>query len=463
MSRLYLTAFLAFLCATPGESKFTGQHPPPLPRKHCTVQHNHNGADDSAHILKASKDCATDSVITFLPANYSAYTPITLAGLNNVVIHLNRNLLLPNNITKVQQEMSVTTNQPNVCFFPFVITTVPLLEQTIATPWFYFHGSNVQLIGSTDFEWGRFYGFGNHWWDLGNQTLRPYLATFNVTNGLMRNLKVIKPVAWGWNLPGTNLRIENHFMDAAPDNGTRWNTVSFPFNTDGINISGQNITVDGYYGRNGDDCISVINGARNVFVTNGFCGFSSHGLSIGSLGKGGSFQTVQGVVFKNWTMDGAVYGARANLSQNSNTTSYLTLFQFKSWTGGAGFADNVTWEDIMLVNVSTPIFLTQNYFDQSLGPPPNITSNSSTHISNFKYNNFKGSLNANWNATQSIIFDLYQGTAVNISVGKIDVHPFEKPANETTVICDPATLAPGEQSTLGFNCTRGPYVATPIV
>ncbi|KAJ7794678.1 pectin lyase fold/virulence factor [Mycena olivaceomarginata] len=445
MSRPYLTAFLAFLCATPGESKFTGQHHPSLPRKHCTVQHNHNGADNSAHILKAFKDCATDSVITFLPANYSAYTPITLAGLNNVVIHLNGNLLLPNNITKVQQEISVTTNQPNVCFFALVIATIPI---------------NVQLIGSTDFEWGRFYGFGNHWWDLGNQTLRPYLATFNVTNGLMRNLKVIKPVAWGWNLPGTNLRVENHFMDAAPDNGTRWNTVSFPFNTDGINISGQNITVDGYYGRNGDDCISVINGAHNVFATNGFCGFSSHGLSIGSLGKGGSFQTVQGVVFKNWTMDGAVYGARANLSQNSNTTSYLTLFQFKSWTSGAGFADNVTWEDITLVNVSTPIFLTQNYSDQSLGPPPNVTNNSSTHISNFKYNNFKGSLNANWS---NIIFDLYPGTAVNISVGKIDVHPFEKPANETTVICDPATLAPGEQSTLGFNCTRGPYVATPIV
>ncbi|KAJ7269125.1 pectin lyase fold/virulence factor [Mycena rebaudengoi] len=353
MSRLYLTAFLAFLCATPGESKFTGQHPPPLPRKHCTVQHNHNGADDSAHILKASKDCATDSVITFLPANYSAYTPITLAGLS----------------------------------------------------------SNVQLIGSTDFEWGRFYGFGNHWWDLGNQTLRPYLATFNVTNGLMRNLKVIKPVAWGWNLPGTNLRVENHFMDAAPDNGTRWNTVSFPFNTVGINISGQNITVDGYYGRNGDDCISVINGARNVFVTNGFCGFSSHGLSIGSLGKGGSFQTVQGVVFKNWTMDGAVYGAR-----------------FKSWTGGAGFADNVTWEDITLVNVSTPIFLTQKFV---------IVILLITSITPVCWNFVQGG-----DATQSIIFDLYQGTAVNISVGKIDVHPFEKPANETTVICDPATLAP---------------------
>jgi hypothetical protein len=86
--RLCLTAFLALLCATQAASKSiaTGehhnQHPRPPPTKHCTVQHNHNGADDSANILKAFKDCATDSVITFLPTNYSAFTPITLAGLS---------------------------------------------------------------------------------------------------------------------------------------------------------------------------------------------------------------------------------------------------------------------------------------------------------------------------------------------------------------------------------------------
>jgi hypothetical protein len=61
--------------------------------------------------------------------------------------------------------------------------------------------------------------------------------------------QVIKPVAWGWFLPGANLRVENHYMDAKPDNGTRLDTVvcgfflsffaqadeccgqSFPFNT----------------------------------------------------------------------------------------------------------------------------------------------------------------------------------------------------------------------------------------
>jgi hypothetical protein len=139
--RLCLPAFLAFLCATQAASKSTGEHhnehPRPPPTKHCTVQHNHNGADDSANILKAFKDCATDSVITFLPANYSAFTPITLAGLStfslppltqtltrvdNVVIHLNGNLLLPNNITKIQQEMNVTTNPPNVSLFVLAVS-----------------------------------------------------------------------------------------------------------------------------------------------------------------------------------------------------------------------------------------------------------------------------------------------------------------------------------------------------
>jgi hypothetical protein len=75
-------------------------------------------------------------------------------------------------------------------------------------------------------------------------------------------------------------------------------------------LSGHNITVDGYYGHNGDDCVSVINGAQDIVAKNGYCGFSSHGLSIGSLGRNGANHTVKNVLFKNWTMEGAVYGAR---------------------------------------------------------------------------------------------------------------------------------------------------------
>ncbi|KAK0497826.1 pectin lyase fold/virulence factor [Armillaria luteobubalina] len=396
----------------------------------CTVERSDNGTDDSTFILKAFAECAEDSVITFAEANYRAYTPMSFTGLRNVTINLNGNLNLPNNISQVQQAISTTDNPPS----------------TYATPWFYFSGSDVQLIGSESDEWGRFNGFGQQWWDIGNRTLRPQLATFNVTNGLLRGLKVIKPVAWGWNLPGQNIRVENHFVDARPDNGTRDDATSFPFNTDGINVSGQNITIDGYYGHNGDDCVSVVNGARDVLAQNGYCGFSSHGLSIGSLGKNGAVQTVQNVVFRNWTMEGAVYGAR-----------------FKSWTGGRGFATNVTWEDIVLEGVSTAILITQNYYDQDKGARPENTNQTSTQISKFTYKNFTGTLAKNWSgdATQAIIFDLFSGTALNLSFSGINVTPNDT-SKQATVICDPSTLAEGEQESLGFNCTDGLLVTTTI-
>ncbi|KAF4586193.1 hypothetical protein EYR38_010467 [Pleurotus pulmonarius] len=411
----------------------------------CTVKHSDNGTDDSPSILQAFQECAIDSTITFESANYSAHTPVSLTGLRNVTVFLNGNLNLPNNISQVQHEINITQNTPS----------------TYATPWFYIQGSDVQIIGSDDFEWGRFHGFGQQWWDIGNRILRPQLATFNVTNGLLRKLKVIKPVAWGWNLPGQNIRVEDHFVDAAPDNSTRDSTVLKYLNV-GFNLSGQNITIDGYYGHNGDDCVSVVNGARNILAQNGFCGFSSHGLSIGSLGRNGANQTVKDVVFKNWTMEGAVYGAR-----------------FKSWTGGQGFADNITWQDIHVVNVSTAIFITQNYFDQDKGPRPDNINETSTKISNFLFQNFTGTLGSNWtdgtcisnpcwnfveggDTTQAIIFDLFPDTALNLTFRDINVRPFEKPENATTVICDPTTLVPGEQDTLGFKCTRGPLETTEI-
>lgn len=99
----------------------------------------------------------------------------------------------------------------------------------------------MKIYGSDDFEWGRFHGFGEQWWDQGNRILRPQLATFNVTGGLLSGLKVVKPIAWGWNLPGKNIRVENHYVDAYPLNSTRENTVvSTPY----FNISLVFLTVN---------------------------------------------------------------------------------------------------------------------------------------------------------------------------------------------------------------------------
>ncbi|KAJ2915343.1 hypothetical protein MD484_g5079, partial [Candolleomyces efflorescens] len=402
--------------------------------------------DDSPAILETFQRCSSNSVIRFLPTNYTVHTPISLIGLQNVHVLFYGNFLLPDSISQVQSAINSTQNPPS----------------TYATPWIYIQGSDVTIEGSTQFEYGRFYGFGEQWWHSGTRTLRPQLATFNVTNGFLSNLKVIKPIAWGWNLPGQNIRVENHFVDAKPENATRDDTQSFPFNTDGFNVSGQNITIDGYQGDNGDDCVSVINGARDVVAQNGFCGFSSHGLSIGSLGRNGAEHTVQNILFKNWTMEGAVYGAR-----------------FKSWTGGRGLAQNITWEDITLVNVSTGIFVTQNYYDQDKGPRPDNTNQTSTNIRTFTFKNIVGSLGTNWtdgscisnpcwnyvpglDEPKAVILDLYPGTASDISLQEINIHPFNQASQPANVLCDPAALAPKEQEVLGFQCANGPFQAAVV-
>lgn len=38
---------------------------------------------------------------------------------------------------------------------------------------------------------------------------------------------------------------------------------------------------------------------------------------------------------------------------------------------------------------------------------------------------------------------------------KVNLHPIHESVDATTVICDPTTLAPGEEKSLGFKCVRG--------
>lgn len=44
----------------------------------------------------------------------------------------------------------------------------------------------------------------------------------------------------------------------------------------------------------------------------------------------------------------------------------------------------------------------------------------------------------------------------------MDISPNGKTENDTTVLCDPSTLAPGEQDVLGVTCHDGPLAKTAI-
>ncbi|WRX31494.1 Glycoside hydrolase, partial [Theobroma cacao] len=120
-------------------------------------------------------------------------------------------------------------------------------------------------------------------------------------------------------------------------------------NTDGIDISASSTS--------------------NLNITSIACG-PGHGISVGSLGKNGKFETVEEVHVRNSTFNGTQNGAR-----------------IKTWTGGSGFARNISFDGIQLVNVQNPIIIDQHYCPHKTCPRE---GKSAVKISNVTFSGFQG-------------------------------------------------------------------------
>jgi polygalacturonase len=64
----------------------------------------------------------------------------------------------------------------------------------------------------------------------------------------------------------------------------------------GFSARGTNMLFEDNVVINGDDCLAVISPARDIHFRNSYCN-GGHGLSIGSLGKGGAVADVQNVLY----------------------------------------------------------------------------------------------------------------------------------------------------------------------
>ncbi|GMY33441.1 probable polygalacturonase At3g15720, partial [Fagus crenata] len=116
-------------------------------------------------------------------------------------------------------------------------------------------------------------------------------------------------------------------------------------NTDGIDISHSNsITIENSTMGTGDDCVAINGGTYDINITNVVCG-PGHGISIGSLGANGAYETVEDVHVKGCLFKGSQNGVR-----------------IKTWPGGSGYARNISFEQITLVGARHPIIIDQYYF-----------------------------------------------------------------------------------------------------
>ncbi|XP_038887127.1 exopolygalacturonase-like [Benincasa hispida] len=184
---------------------------------------------------------------------------------------------------------------------------------------------------------GVFYGKGKAGWEKNdchkniNCADLPISSRFNfITNSIVKRITSLDSKNFHINILGCNNLTFHGVNIIAPENS---------LNTDGIHI-GRSIGISIIKSR-----IATGDGSKRVKVTNVTCG-PGHGISIGSLGKYTNEEPVEGVVVKNCTI--------------MNTTNGVRI---KTWPASpvAGTATNMHFSDIIMVNVSIPILIDQEY------------------------------------------------------------------------------------------------------
>ncbi|KAH6834037.1 hypothetical protein C2S53_004839 [Perilla frutescens var. hirtella] len=92
-----------------------------------------------------------------------------------------------------------------------------------------------------------------------------------------------------------------------------------------------------------DDCIAINGGNSDINISRITCG-PGHGTSIGSLGKDGQHDEVEGIHVDNCTFIKTQNGAR-----------------IKTWQGGLGFAKNIIFSNIIFISADNPMVIDQYY------------------------------------------------------------------------------------------------------
>ncbi|RSH89652.1 hypothetical protein EHS25_002203 [Saitozyma podzolica] len=408
----------------------------------CVVPHGGKGVNDAIGLKSLLSNCSTDATIVFQEkTTYNISTPVVMSNLSNVEIQILGNLDLPKSIPYVQAAVNASGGR---------------------LYWFTVSGNNVTLSGNQDEDWGWVDSYGVPWWQaaaytqpLGGLANRPHGWSISANNSVVRWLKLRKPIAWNLAITGNNNHIYGNKIDAAYDLDT---PSVFPFNTDGYDISGNNVLVEDSWVFNGDDCIAV-NKGNNITFRDSVC-IGGHGASVSAT------TGVSNVLINNVTSKNSLYATRFKSSLNS--------------VGNITNASDVTWSNIHVHNATFPIFATGVYFDQNTNrglTPGNYPANSTaTHISNFEWINVTGTINdvypgdgscvtnpcwyyvANVTKNAGVTMQLLNGTATNIRVLNAHLKPIDG-QGESDVLCDPRSFTDGTAN-LGFKCANGPFVPT---
>jgi len=218
-------------------------------------------------------------------------------------------------------------------------------------------------------------GQGTLYWDgqgiSGGVTKPDPLLRINM-GGTFSNVQVVNSPGRAVAIGGSSLTVSSVTVNNAA--GTAANSASggkpAGANTDGFDVSANDVTITGCTVNNQDDCLAINKGTSITF-SNNVCEGIGHGISIGSITSG---VTVSGVTISGNTVTGTVNGLRIktdatatgsvveNVVYENNVVSGITEFgvlidqSYPSTLGTPGTGvviENVSFEGTNTVSVAS--------------------------------------------------------------------------------------------------------------
>uniref|UniRef100_A0A2K1WV08 Uncharacterized protein n=1 Tax=Populus trichocarpa TaxID=3694 RepID=A0A2K1WV08_POPTR len=278
--------------------------------------------------------------------------------------------------------------------------------------WIGFVGvANLNMYGS-----GLIDGQGSVWWMRAMQANSLNALNFEKCDDLqLSGLTHVDSPKGHIGITDCNGVLISNLNIAAPENSP---------NTDGIDMArSTNVHIQDSMIATGDDCVAINGGCSYINITNIACG-PGHGISVGSLGKDGQYDTVEEVHVRNCSFTGTQNAAR-----------------IKTWQGGSGYARKISYEQITLVASKNPIIIDQYYCDGV-----NNCRNSSTalQVSDVTYSGFQGTSVDE----EAIRLDCSDRGCINIVMDNINITSLD-PGKTTYAYCE---------HTSGTSWFTAPYV-----
>ncbi|KAI9495611.1 pectin lyase fold/virulence factor [Zychaea mexicana] len=360
-------------------------------RRTCMIPHKDGDTSDA--IMSTFKKCSQHSRVVFNKNfNYMVHQPMNISGLNDVHISIQGNVTF--------DDSNITWWQENIF----------LLNFQSAGTWFVIGGDDIRVDGG-----GTVNGQGQAWWDIKAKDPRPVTMTFdNVNNLHVSDIWVIQSPFWHIVVRNANGAVFTNMNIWSQSNS------SFPeANSDGWDIlASTGVVIKDPVIANHDDCVSFKYNTTNTLIENVDC-TGSNG-SLGQYARDGQIDAVTDIVVRNVTCRDCSNGAR-----------------IKTWAGGKGIVENVTFTNMEVTNTANPIIITTHYCDVNQMDFCVGSDDASLTIRNITFDNIFGSASEAGNPIVKMNCSINTPCS-DITLTNIDIEPA---SNTIENVCEHVTGA----------------------